>query len=225
MKTGTRGLSLIRQFEGLRLDAYQDSVGIWTIGYGHTHQAGPPKPVPGLRITRPEADALLGRDLTSYESAVEGALGREASQDQFDAMVSLCFNIGPGNFTRSSLVRAFNDGDERAAAEAFLAWTRAGGKVLPGLTRRREAEKRLFLSRGRTTPAKWAAAGAGGTVGGTIAAGVAQSFASSLGFGLSSILDWRGLLVIGLLGGISVTAMLWTAGEERRERLWDRLLA
>jgi GH24 family phage-related lysozyme (muramidase) len=225
MKTGARGLSLIRQFEGLRLDAYQDSVGIWTIGYGHTHQAGPPKPMPGLRITRPEADALLVRDLTSHEAVVQDALRREASQDQFDAMVSLCFNIGPGNFARSSLIRAFNDGDEKAAAEAFLAWTRAGSKVLPGLIRRREAEKRLFLSRGRTTSAKWAVAGAGGTVGGTIAAGAAQSFASSLGFGLSSVLDWRGLLVIGLLAGITAIGLLWTAGEERRERLWDRLFA
>jgi lysozyme len=225
MRTGMRGLSLIRQFEGLRLHAYTDAVGIWTIGYGHTAQAGPPKPFSGMQITRPEADAILAQDLAKYEIAVDRVLAREPSQDQFDAMVSLCFNIGPGNFTKSSVARAFNAGDEKAAAQAFLAWTKAGGKVLPGLARRRQAEKRLFLSKGRTTPAKWAVAGAGGTIGGTIAAGVAQNFAGSLGVGLSSILDWRGLLVIGILAGIVAMGLLWAIGEDRRERLWDRLFA
>jgi hypothetical protein len=138
-------------------------------------------------------------------------------------MVSLCFNIGPGNFTRSSVARAFNIGEEARAAEAFLAWNKAGGKVLPGLTRRRAAEKRLFLSRGRTTPAKWAVAGAYGTIGGTALAGAADNFASSLGVGLSSFLDWRGLLAIGALIGIAGVATLWAIGEDRRERLWDLL--
>lgn len=225
MKTGARGLSLIRQFEGLRREAYKDSVGIWTIGYGHTAAAGLPKPVPGMRVTEVEAEAILAVDLGKYEAAVEAALRQEPSQNQFDAMVSLCFNIGPGNFTRSSVVRAFNAGDEKAAARAFLAWNRAGGRVLAGLTRRREAEKRLFLSQGATTPTKWAVAGAGGTLGGTIAAGAAQNFASSIGLGVSSLFDWRGLLVIGVLAGIAAMGLLWAMGETRRERLWDRLFA
>jgi hypothetical protein len=138
-------------------------------------------------------------------------------------MVSLCFNIGPANFTRSNVVRAFNAGDDGRAANSFLAWNRAGGKILPGLTRRRKAEKRLFLSLAATTPGKWAVAGAGGTIGGTIAAGAADGFASSLGFGLSSALDWRGLLVIGGLIGVAAMATLWAIGRERRERLWDRV--
>jgi lysozyme len=225
MKTGARGSRLIRQFEGLRCDAYRDSVGIWTIGYGHTAEAGPPKPAPGMRITRAEAEAILALDLVKYEVAVDGALTQVPSQNQFDAMVSLCFNIGPGNFTRSSVVRAFNAGDQKAAAQAFLAWTKAGGRVLAGLARRREAEKRLFMSQVGTTPVKWAVAGAGGTIGGTIAAGAAQSFASSFGLGISSILDWRGLLVIGILAGIVAMGLLWAIGETRRERLWDRLFA
>ena len=115
--------------------------------------------------------------------------------------------------------------EDARAAQAFLAWNRAGGRILPGLMRRREAEKRLFLSQGATTPGKWAVAGAGGTLGGTLAAGLAESFAGSFGFGLSSLLDWRGLLVTGGLIGLASMAMLWAIGEERRERLWDRLFS
>lgn len=222
MKTGFQGLRLIRQFEGLRLEAYEDEAGIWTIGYGHTAQAGPPNPKAGMRLTRKQADDLLAADLTQYETAVENALARAPSQVQFDAMVSLCFNIGPANFTRSGVIRAFNDGRTEQAAQAFLAWNRAKGRVLPGLTRRRQAERRLFLSAEGTTPAKWALAGAGSTLGGTLAAGAADSFASSFGFGLST-LDWRGLLVVGGLIGLMAMAALWAMGEERRERLWDRV--
>jgi lysozyme len=223
MKTASKGLALIKQFEGLRLAAYRDSVGVWTIGYGHTAAAGEPRPRAGMRITKAEAEAILARDLGRYENAVLAALSRPATQDQFDAMVSLCFNIGPGNFTKSSVVRAFNVGEEERAARAFLAWNKAGGKILAGLARRREAEKRLFLSQTPTTSTKWAIAGAGGTLGGTIAAGAADSLASSLGFGLSSSLDWRGLLVLGALIGVAAMATLWAIGEERRERLWDRV--
>jgi lysozyme len=223
MKIASRGLALIKQFEGLRLAAYRDSVGVWTIGYGHTAAAGDPKPRAGMRITKGEADAILARDLGRYETAVLAAITRPATQDQFDAMVSLCFNIGPGNFTKSSVVRAFNLGEDRRAAQAFLAWNKAGGKVLAGLARRRQAEKRLFLSKAATPPAKWAIAGAGGTIAGTIAAGAADSFASSLGFGLSSSLDWRGLLVIGGIIGVAAMATLWGIGAARRERLWDRV--
>ena len=223
MKTETRGLALIKQYEGLRLEAYQDSIGIWTIGYGHTAQAGHPHPVPGMRITQSEADAILARDLADFERAVDNAVARPPTQSQFDAMVSLCFNIGPGNFARSSVVRCFNLGDESQAAEAFLLWNKAGGKFLPGLARRRAAEKRLFLAQVGTTPAKWAVAGAGGTLGGAMLAGAAENFTSSFGYGLSSYLDWRGLLVIGALIGIASVAILWAIGEDRRERLWDRL--
>ncbi len=225
MKTASRGLALIRQFEGLRLEAYRDSAGVWTIGYGHTAEAGPPLPASGMCITRAEAEALLARDLGAYEAGVASALKRPPAQNQFDAMVSLCFNVGPGNFARSSVVRRFNAGDEAGAgaAQAFLAWNKARGKVLSGLGRRREAEKRLFLAEA-TTRAKWAIAGAGGTVGGTIAAGVADNFASSAGYGVASMLDWRGLLVIGVLVGTGAVIALMAIGEDRRERLWDRIV-
>jgi lysozyme len=224
MKTGPRGLGLIKSFEGLRLDAYTDAVGVWTIGYGHTAAAGAPRPRAGLKITKEEADAILAGDLTKYESAVSRVVSRQPNQNQFDAMVSLCFNVGPRNFSGSRLVKLFNAGDDEGAANAFLAWRKADGKVLSGLERRREAERRLFLSQSRTTPGKWAVAGAGGTMGGTIAVGAADSFASSFGYSLSSFLDWRGLLVIGVIIGIIAIMGLLAMGEERRERLWDGIV-
>lgn len=146
MKISDAGMDLIKRFEGCELEAYRDAVGVWTIGYGHTAQAGPPAPFPGQKITQAEAEALLRRDLASYEAAVRSCVGREPSQAQFDAMTSLCYNIGPGAFRGSSVVRRFNDGDDRAAADAFLMWNKAGGKVLRGLTKRRNAEREMFLS-------------------------------------------------------------------------------
>ena len=223
MKIGARGLGLIKQFEGLRLDAYQDSAGVWTIGYGHTAAAGEPEPCAGMRISRGQAEAILVRHLGKYEAAVLSATTRPASQAQFDAMVSLCFNIGPASFSRSSVVRKFNAGDDAGSAEAFLAFDKAGGKALQGLARRRAAERRLFLSQG-TTRAKWAIAGAGGTMGGTIAAAIAESFAGSSGHGVAAMLDWRGLVAIGAMIGIAAVITLVAMGEERRERLWDKVV-
>ena len=107
--------------------------------------AGLPKPVAGMRITKQEAEDILVRDLVKYESAVRKALKRNPNQNQFDAMVSLCFNIGPGNFAKSSIVTYFNSGHAARAADRFLAWNKAGGKVLKGLERRRKAERALFL--------------------------------------------------------------------------------
>ncbi|MFZ5674272.1 MAG: lysozyme [Pseudomonadota bacterium] len=147
MKTGPAGLALIMEFEGLRLDAYPDPATKgepWTIGYGHTAAAGEPKPVRGMKITAAEAVKILQRDLGLYERAVMACLDRMPNQNQFDAMVSLCFNIGPGNFRTSSVVRYFNAGDEARAAERFLVWNKANKKVMKGLERRREAERKLF---------------------------------------------------------------------------------
>ncbi len=147
MKINAAGLDLIKRWEGLRLTAYKDAVGIWTIGYGHTAEAGPPAPVAGMKITDKEAEDILKLDLTQYERAVTKALSIVPSSNQFAAMTSLCFNIGPGNFAKSSVVRLLNAGKPREAADAFLLWNKAGGKVLKGLTARREDEKKLFLTR------------------------------------------------------------------------------
>ena len=147
MKINAAGLDLIKRWEGLRLTAYQDSVGIWTIGYGHTAEAGPPAPKAGMKITEKEATDILARDLGQYERAVTKAISVAPTSNQFAAMVSLCYNIGPANFAKSSVVRLLNVGQPREAADAFLLWNKAGGKVLKGLTARREDEKKLFLTR------------------------------------------------------------------------------
>lgn len=148
MKTSREGIALIKRFEGLRLKAYRDSVGIWTIGYGHTSMAGKPTVSAGLTITAQEAEDILVNDLVKYEAAVDKAIKRNPTQSQFDAMVSLCFNIGPGAFAKSSIARKFNAGDVEGAADAFLIYRKAGGKVLPGLEARRRAERAHFLKDG-----------------------------------------------------------------------------
>ena len=147
MKINAAGLALIKRWEGLRLTAYQDSVGVWTIGYGHTAEADPPAPKAGMKITEKEANDILTRDLGQYERAVTKAISVAPTSNQFAAMVSLCYNIGPTNFAKSSVVRRMNEGNSKAAADAFLLWNKAGGKVLKGLTARREDEKKLFLTR------------------------------------------------------------------------------
>lgn len=151
MKTSRAGIELIKRWEGCRLAAYKDSVGIWTIGYGHTTAAGEPKVIDGLKITQAEAESILASDLGKYESAVTKALTRTPTQPQFDAMVSLCYNIGPTAFSTSTLVRRFNGGDIVGTADAFLMWNKAGGKVLKGLEARRADERALFLKTQMTT--------------------------------------------------------------------------
>lgn len=147
MKINAAGLDLIKRWEGLRLTAYKDIVGVWTIGYGHTAAAGAPAPKAGMKITEKEAHDILVRDLAQYEKAVTKALSIVPSANQFAAMVSLCYNIGPANFAKSSVVRLLNVGKPREAADAFLLWNKAGGKVIKGLTARREDERKLFLTR------------------------------------------------------------------------------
>jgi lysozyme len=146
MQTSSDGRALIEHFEGLRLTAYRDSVGVLTIGYGHTSAAGSPKVVPGMRITEARADQILATDLAKFEKAVSAAIKVSITQHEFDACVSLCFNVGPGNFSGSSVVSRLNRGDKAGAAAAFLMWTKAGGRVLPGLVTRRRAEAALFNS-------------------------------------------------------------------------------
>lgn len=144
MKTGPKGRALIKQFEGWRSRAYRDPIGVWTIGYGHTSMAGPPEVTQDMRITKAEGEAILKRDLVKYETAVSRAVKVELAQEQFDALVSFCYNVGPGNFRRSSVLRAVNARQWAVAARRFALWNRAGGRVLPGLVRRRAAEAALF---------------------------------------------------------------------------------
>jgi lysozyme len=147
MKTGERGLKLIKEFEGCKLSAYQCPAGVWTIGIGSTHY-GDGTPVTKNRTLPNEgaALALLAATIGQYEKAVN-ATGVELTQNEYDALVCLCYNIGAGNFFKSTLVKMLKAGDDKAEiAKQFLRWDKAGGKPLAGLTRRRNAEAELFLT-------------------------------------------------------------------------------
>lgn len=140
MKTSDRGVNLIKQFEGLRLDSYRCSAGVWTIGYGHTG----PDVKEGQRITKLEADRLLRQDLERFENTVNNTVTVELNQNRFDALVSFTYNVGEEAFKRSTLVGKLNNGEIAEASEEFLKWNKAKGRELVGLTRRREAEQELF---------------------------------------------------------------------------------
>lgn len=140
MRTSARGVKLITDFEGFRANAYQDVVGVWTIGYGFTK--GVQK---GDRITREEADRRLREELDTYERGVTKACQIQPNQNQFDALVCFAFNVGVAGMSKSSVIKAHNREDYQAAARAFGLWNKAGGKVWPGLTRRRTAEAALYL--------------------------------------------------------------------------------
>lgn len=140
MKISKKGLDLIKTFEGLGLKAYKDSVGILTIGYGSTGS----HVKPGMVITIEQAEELLKQDMSRFEKGVNDLVKVPLTQNQFDALVSFSFNLGLGNLKSSTLLRKLNASDYSGAASEFLRWNRAGGKVLNGLTRRRQAEKDMF---------------------------------------------------------------------------------
>jgi len=134
------GFALTRSFEGLRLTAYQDCGGVWTIGYGHTG----PEVRAGLTITEAKAETLLRSDLAASETCVNRAVNVPIAQNQFDALVDFCFNCGRGNLLQSTLLRKVNIGDFTGAAAQFGLWDHAAGEVVEGLVRRRKAEAELF---------------------------------------------------------------------------------
>lgn len=142
MQINPAGLQLIKHFEGLRLIAYQDVVGVWTIGYGHTG----PDVKPGWVITQGQADQLLENDLQRFEHGVGNAVKVALNANQFSALVSFSYNLGLGNLHSSTLLRLLNQGDYDSAARQFPRWDKAGGRSLPGLLRRRQAEQHLFLT-------------------------------------------------------------------------------
>lgn len=155
MKTSQAGLNLIKEFEGLRLEAYPDpgtGGAPWTIGYGHTSAAGDPQVSKGLRITASQAEDILANDLTQYERTVEELVHPRLTQNQFDALVSFVYNVGPGAFAKSTLLKRINaDQFDQVPAE-FMKWTRAGGRELPGLVRRRRAEVKMWRDLETDTP-------------------------------------------------------------------------
>lgn len=149
MITSEKGIRLIKQFEGCRLTAYPDpgtGGDPWTIGYGWTHPIDGKPVKPGMTIDQETADRLLKTGLVSYENDVLKLVKVKLTQGQFDALVSFAYNVGSRSLSTSTLLKKLNGGDVNGAADEFPRWNKAGGKVMSGLTRRREAERAMFLS-------------------------------------------------------------------------------
>lgn len=140
MKISQKGLDLIKRFEGLRNESYRCPAGVWTIGYGHTGGVQP-----GAIITAEAAEELLKKDVEKFEAGVLRLAGK-CKQGQFDALVSFAFNVGLTALEKSTLLKLHKAGQFQGAADQFLRWNKAAGKVLPGLTRRRAQERALYLS-------------------------------------------------------------------------------
>ncbi|WP_208435320.1 lysozyme [Bartonella phoceensis] len=143
-KISKEGLALIKQWEGLRLSAYKDAIGVWTIGYGHTNNAGKPFVHKGMVITEEQAEEFLCQDLQKFENAVEQMVQVPLTDQQFAALVSFCYNIGTAAFCNSTLLKKLNNGEYEAVPSELQKWTKAGGKRLQGLVHRRAAETGLW---------------------------------------------------------------------------------
>lgn len=145
LKVSQFGIDLICGFEGLRLNAYDDGVGVWTIGYGTTIYPNGIKVKRGDTCTLQQAKDYMAHDLKRFERAVSENVKVDLNQNQFDVLVSLTYNIGIGAFTKSTLLKKLNSGDYKGASGQFDVWVNAGGKRLDGLVKRRGTEKALFL--------------------------------------------------------------------------------
>jgi|TARA_R100000353_G_scaffold15722_1_gene15213 lysozyme len=139
MEISQEGLSLIKKFEGCELEAYKCAAGVWTIGYGSTNNVNE-----GMEISQERADMLLLEDVEVFEEAVNKLVEVPLEQNQFDALVSWTFNLGSTNLKNSTLLKVLNDKDYEGVPAQIKRWNKAGGKVLQGLIRRREAEALLF---------------------------------------------------------------------------------
>ncbi len=150
MKTrqiNNEGLNLIKYFESLKLEAYQDSVGIWTIGWGHTGDKPNDGTIfEGRKITQGEAEQFLADDLAEFEKAVTNLVDVDLNDNQFSALVSFAFNLGSGNLGSSTLLKLLNNKDYFNSSKEFVRWSKAGGDRLRGLVRRRLSERNLFCS-------------------------------------------------------------------------------
>ncbi len=143
MRTSQNGIDLIKSSEGLRLTAYPDpGTGgePWTIGYGATRGV-----TQGMTITQDQAERMLVNDIQRFEPSIENLVKVPLNQNQWDALMSFVYNLGAGNLASSTLLKLLNAGDFAGAADQFLRWNKAAGKILPGLTARRAAERALFL--------------------------------------------------------------------------------
>ena len=147
-KIGTKGLELIKSFEGLRLKPYLCPAKIPTIGYGNTfYEDGKKVTMKDPEITEQRATELLQDSLKGFEKYVDSYCRDDISQNQFDALVSFCYNLGPANLKSSTLLKKANvNPNDPTIAQEFLKWNKAGGRALKGLTKRRQAESDLYFS-------------------------------------------------------------------------------
>ena len=139
MKISKEGIALIKKFEGIELQAYQDSVGVWTIGYGHTKGVKE-----GDNISLKKAEEMLEEELVEYEGYINDMVKVRLDQNQFDALVAWVYNLGPTNLSKSTLLKVLNKAIYEEVPFEIKRWNKAGGQVLNGLVRRREAEALLF---------------------------------------------------------------------------------
>ena len=139
MKISEEGIELLKKFEGCKLEAYQDSVGVWTIGYGHTKGV-----YKGMTISQDDAEEMLEEEMKEYEGYIEEYVEVPLSQNEFDALVCWVYNLGPTNLRNSTLLMVLNQSKFDEVPEQIKRWNKAGGEVLKGLVRRREAEALLF---------------------------------------------------------------------------------
>jgi len=237
MKTSPRGINLIKEFEGFRAEAYKPIPSDpWTIGYGTIRGVKP-----GDVITRAEAERRLRHELVEYERAVERATGGNATQPQFDALVSFAYNVGVKGMAGSTVIKRHNAGDHQAAARAFGLWNKAGGKVWPGLTRRRAAEAALYLTPDPASqpvenieyamPAEVeperslaqseisrASFVTGGTAAVATVAEVTRSVAD-IKYGMDSLMDWIVPVLLAVVVGLSV--YIFVQRRRQREQGWS----
>ena len=146
MSVSNKGVDLICEFEGKRLVAYDDGVGVWTIGFGTIKYPNGVRVKKGDTCTLDQAKEYMRHDLIEFEHTVNSSVKVPLNQNQFDALVSLAYNIGSSAFKSSTLVKKLNTGDYQGAADQFNVWVNAGGKRMQGLVSRRDREKLLFLS-------------------------------------------------------------------------------
>ena len=147
MQMSQEGINaLLKKFEGCKLKAYRCPAGICTIGYGHTSAAGSPEVKDGMTLTQKQCDDILRTDLVKYETAVYNAVKQPLTQHQFDVLVDFAYNAGIGNLLSSTLLKKVNAASFNSVPAELMKWTKGGGKVLPGLVKRRQAESAWWMA-------------------------------------------------------------------------------
>ena len=139
MKISEDGLELIKKFEGCETSAYQDNVGVWTIGFGHTKGVEE-----GQTCSIEDAESMLADEMDEYEGYINNMVKVDLQQHEFDSLVAWVYNLGPTNLGESTMLKVLNGGQFDRVPDEMNRWTRAGGEILEGLVRRRQAESLMF---------------------------------------------------------------------------------